>query len=53
MNIGSYFEIPVVNLSRAMAFYSKIFDLEFTLFEIHGSKWPCFQAPILWEYLVD
>lgn len=36
--IGSYFEIPVKDLSRSMNFYSKIFELEFTLFEIHGVK---------------
>lgn len=43
-NIGSYFEIPVRSLPRAMKFYSKIFDLDFKLFEIHGCKmalFPC------------
>lgn len=37
-NIGSYFEIPVSDLDRAMAFYSSVFNCEFTLEEIHGNK---------------
>ncbi len=40
--IGSYFEIPVQDLSRAMAFYSEVFELEFSPFEIHGIKMALF-----------
>lgn len=35
-NIGTYFEIPVNDMDRAINFYSQIFDIEFTREEIHG-----------------
>lgn len=37
-NIGAYFEIPVLNLERAMAFYKKLLGCDFTQDTIHGNK---------------
>jgi predicted enzyme related to lactoylglutathione lyase len=37
-NIGSYFEIPVTDLDRAMKFYSSVFNCEFSKEEIHGNE---------------
>jgi hypothetical protein len=37
-NVGAYFEIPVLDLDRAMAFYSKLLNCEFTLDTIHRNK---------------
>lgn len=37
-NVGAYFEIPVLDLERAMTFYSKLLDCEFVLDTIHGNK---------------
>lgn len=36
-NIGTYFEIPVDNLDRAMKFYSKVFECDFVKDNIHGN----------------
>lgn len=41
-NIGSYFEIPVVNLERAIKFYSSIFECEFSQENIHGNEMALF-----------
>lgn len=38
MNIGSYFEIPVSDLERAMIFYSGVFECEFQRDSIHGNE---------------
>ena len=37
-NIGTYFEIPVSNLERAMKFYSEVFEVEFSRDNIHGNE---------------
>lgn len=37
-NIGSYFEIPVENLDRAMKFYSSVFECSFEKDNIHGNE---------------
>lgn len=37
-NLVSWFEIPVLNFSRAMEFYSSVFNLTVTESEIHGFK---------------
>lgn len=36
-NIGTYFEIPVNNMDRAMNFYSNIFECDFIKDTIHGN----------------
>lgn len=41
-NIGSYFEIPVLDLDRAMKFYSSVFNCEFTKEDIHGNEMALF-----------
>ncbi len=41
-NIGSYFEIPVLDLDRAMKFYSSVFNCEFTKERIHGNEMALF-----------
>ena len=41
-----YFEIAVADLDRAKAFYSAVFDVEFTPFEIHGNVMALFPDPI-------
>lgn len=41
-NIGSYFEIPVTNLERAMKFYSSVFGCEFSKENIHGNEMALF-----------
>ena len=41
-NIGSYFEIPVANLERAMNFYSSVFECEFSREDIHGNEMALF-----------
>jgi uncharacterized protein len=37
-NLGTYFEIPVVDLDRAMKFYSYVFECDFTEDQIHGNE---------------
>ena len=37
-NIGTYFEIPVSDIERAMKFYSKVFEVTFTRETIHGNE---------------
>ena len=37
-NIGTYFEIPVENMNRAMKFYSKVFECDFFKDNIHGNE---------------
>lgn len=37
-NIGTYFEIPVENMDRAMKFYSKVFECDFFKDNIHGNE---------------
>lgn len=37
-NPALYFEIPVVNIQRAMLFYEKVFGFDFYPEEIHGNK---------------
>jgi len=37
-NIGTYFEIPVNDLDRAMKFYTAVFECEFVLESIHGNQ---------------
>jgi predicted enzyme related to lactoylglutathione lyase len=34
-NLGTYFEIPVLDLDRAIDFYSKVFNIEFSRDVIH------------------
>ena len=41
-NIGSYFEIPVTNLERAIKFYSSVFGCEFSKENIHGNEMALF-----------
>ena len=41
-NIGSYFEIPVNDLERAMKFYSSVFGCEFSRTTIHGNEMALF-----------
>ena len=41
-NIGSYFEIPVTNLDRAIKFYSTVFGCDFSKEEIHGNQMALF-----------
>ncbi|MBK7963372.1 MAG: VOC family protein [Bdellovibrionales bacterium] len=41
-NIGSYFEIPVTNLERAMKFYSSVFGCDFSKENIHGNEMALF-----------
>ena len=41
-NIGTYFEIPVLDLDRAMKFYSSVFNCDFTKEEIHGNEMALF-----------
>ncbi len=37
-NIGTYFEIPVNDLERAMKFYSYVFECDFSRDIIHGNE---------------
>lgn len=37
-NIGSYFEIPVSDLPRAMGFYSAVFECDFHQGNLHGNE---------------
>ncbi len=37
-NIGTYFEIPVNDLERAMKFYSHVFGCDFSKDVIHGNE---------------
>jgi uncharacterized protein len=37
-NPGVYFEIPVSDMKRAMAFYSFVFGYDFTFENIHGNE---------------
>ncbi|NDF15965.1 VOC family protein, partial [bacterium] len=37
-NLGTYFEIPVNDLERAMKFYSSVFACEFVKDRIHGNE---------------
>lgn len=37
-NVGTYFEIPVEDLDRAMKFYSKVFACDFVTDSIHGNQ---------------
>ena len=41
-NVGSYFEIPVANLERAMKFYSSVFGCNFSREDIHGNEMALF-----------
>ena len=41
-NIGSYFEIPVNDLDRAMKFYSEVFGCDFIKEVIHGNEMAMF-----------
>jgi predicted enzyme related to lactoylglutathione lyase len=43
-NIGAYFEIPVKDMSRAIAFYSRLFACEFVKTEIHGNEMAFFPS---------
>jgi hypothetical protein len=43
-NIGAYFEIPVKDMDRAIAFYSKLFSCEFSRDEIHGNEMAFFPS---------
>ncbi|MFO0500475.1 MAG: VOC family protein [Pseudomonadota bacterium] len=38
MNPAVYFEIPVSDMPRAMAFYSSVFGYDFNLETIHGNE---------------
>ena len=37
-NIGAYFEIPVVNMQRAINFYQNLFGIEFERGSIHDNE---------------
>jgi len=37
-NPAIYFEIPVTDMSRAMAFYERVFGFDFELEAIHGNQ---------------
>ncbi|XVJ71462.1 MAG: VOC family protein [Rhizobacter sp.] len=37
-NPALYFEIPVTDMTRAIAFYEKVFGFDFQLEEIHGNQ---------------
>ena len=37
-NLGTYFEIPVSNMNRAIKFYSHVFGVEFVKEVIHGCE---------------
>lgn len=37
-NIGTYFEIPVSDIERAMRFYSEVFGVSFSRDTIHGNQ---------------
>ena len=37
-NVGTYFEIPVTDMDRAIGFYSHVFNVEFVKEEIHGNE---------------
>ncbi len=41
-NIGTYFEIPVTDLERAMKFYSFVLGCDFTREDIHGNEMALF-----------
>ncbi|MES2962303.1 MAG: VOC family protein [Bdellovibrionota bacterium] len=38
MNLGTYFEIPVDDLDRAIEFYSRVFSCDFEKTSIHGNE---------------
>lgn len=40
-NPGVYFEIPVLDLERAMRFYTAVFGYQFQREEIHGNAMAC------------
>lgn len=42
VNIGMYFEIPVTDMQRAIAFYSAVFDIEFECADIDGNEMALF-----------
>ena len=44
MNPISWFEIPVINLERAMEFYSKVFQIDFETTEIDGHPMALFPS---------
>lgn len=37
-NIGTYFEIPVTDMNRAIDFYSRVFDVDFSKETIHDCE---------------
>lgn len=37
-NLGAYFEIPVMDMERAIKFYSQVFNVEFSKETIHGCE---------------
>jgi predicted enzyme related to lactoylglutathione lyase len=41
-NPGSYFEIPVTDMNRAIKFYSSVFGYDFTRENIHGNEMAMF-----------
>ena len=41
-NIGTYFEIPVTNMQRAIKFYESVFGSEFSKENIHGNEMALF-----------
>jgi predicted enzyme related to lactoylglutathione lyase len=44
VNPGSYFEIPVADLDRAIRFYSAVFGCEFSRETIHGNEMAMFPS---------
>ncbi|WP_043159052.1 VOC family protein [Aeromonas hydrophila] len=54
-NIAMHFEIPVTDMARAMAFYRRVFGIEFELTQIDGNEMALFPlmegwrvAPVPW-----
>ena len=41
-NIGTYFEIPVINMDRAKKFYAAVFGCDFSKEEVHGNEMALF-----------
>jgi predicted enzyme related to lactoylglutathione lyase len=45
-NIGAYFEIPVVNMQRAINFYQNLFGIKFERGSIHDNEMAFDEASI-------
>ncbi len=48
-NIAMHFEIPVMDMARATAFYRRVFGIEFELMQIDGNEMALFPLTEGWR----